>query len=88
MVDIKRFVDDLRVLELDKSFLADYYVIGTVYGIPRDVLEAYQSSTFENQEKARAGHVSYTLEPAGEALGAMLEKRWGYDVKGKKITFS
>lgn len=88
MIDIKRFVDDLRVLELDKSFLADYYVIGTVYGIPRDVLEAYASSTFENQEKARAGHVSYTLEPAGEALAAMLEKRWGYDEKKKKIVFS
>jgi len=81
MIDIKRFVDDLRVLELDKSFLADYYLIGSMYGIPRDVLEAYQSSTFENQEKARAGHVSYTLSPAGEALGDLLEDRWGYDRK-------
>lgn len=78
MVDIKRFVDDLRVLELDKSFLADYYIIGMMYNIPRDVLEAYASSTFENQEKARAGHVSYTLEPAGEILGATLAKKWGY----------
>lgn len=87
MIDIKRFVDDLRVLELDKSFLSDYYLIGTMYGIPRDVLEAYTSSTYENQEKARAGHVSYTLEPAGESLGALLEKRWGYEKK-KKIVFS
>ena len=88
MIDIKRFVDDLRVLELDKSFLADYYLIGSMYNIPRDVLEAYQSSTFENQEKARAGHVSYTLEPAGEQLGAALAKAWGYDVKGKIICLS
>lgn len=87
MVDIKRFVDDLRVLELDKSFLADYYLIGSMYGIPRDVLEAYASSTYENQEKARAGHVSYTLEPAGEALGTTLAKKWGY-VDGRKICLS
>lgn len=87
-VDIKRFVDDLRVLELDKSYLADYYLIGSMYNIPRDVLEAYNSSTFENQEKARAGHVSYTLEPAGEALGTMLAKRWGYDARGRKIILS
>lgn len=78
MIDIKRFVSDLRVLELDKSFLADYYLIGSMYNIPRDVLEAYQSSTFENQEKARAGHVSYTLEPAGELLGSTIGKKWGY----------
>lgn len=88
LVDIKRFVDDLRVLELDKSYLADYYLIGSMYNIPRDVLEAYASSTFENQEKARAGHVSYTLEPAGEILGATLGKKWGYDLQGKKICLS
>lgn len=86
MVDIKRFVDDLRVLELDKSFLADYYLIGSMYGIPRDVLEAYQSSTFENQEKATGKHVAYTMEPAGEALGRLLSKRWNYT--NKKIVLS
>lgn len=86
MVDIKRFVDDLRVLELDKSFLSDFFLIGSMYNIPRDVLELYTSSTYENQEKARAGHVTYTLEPAGEALGDMLSKRWGYT--NKKIIFS
>lgn len=88
MVDIKRFVDDLRVLELDKSYLADYYVIGSMYGIPRDVLEAYTSSTYENQEKARAGHVSYTLEPAGETLGKTIGKKWGYDLLGKEVCLS
>lgn len=88
MVDIKRFVSDLRVLELDKSFLADFYVIGMLYNIPRDVLEAYMSSTFENQEKARAGHVSYTLDPAGESFAGILEKVWSYDLEGKKIVFS
>lgn len=86
MIDIKRFVDDLKVLELDKAYLADYYIIGAAYNIPRDVLEAYQSSTYENQEKARAGHVTYTLEPAGEILGGELAKAWEYG-EGWKITF-
>lgn len=87
MVDIKRFVDDLKVLELDKAYLADYFLIGTHYNIPRDILEAYTSSTYENQEKAMARHVSYTMEPAGEVLGAMLAKHWGYAEKQKRITF-
>ena len=38
MIDIKRFVDDLKVLELDKAYLADYFLIGTHYNIPRDIL--------------------------------------------------
>jgi len=88
LVDIKRFVDDLKVLELDKAYLADYFLIGNMYGIPRDVLEAYQSATYENQEKARAGHVTYTMEPAGELLGNMLAKKWGYTERGWKICFS
>lgn len=82
MVDIKRFVDDLRVLQLDDAYLADYFLIGAMFNIPRDVLEAYNSATYENQEKARAGHVSYTLEPVGKALGKLLGKRWEYT--GKK----
>lgn len=85
MVDIKRFVDDLKTMELGKAYLEDYYLIGSMYNIPRDVLEAYQSSTFENQEKARAGHVTYTLEPAGEMLGAALAEAWDYT--GWRITF-
>lgn len=88
MIDIKRFVDDLRVLELDKSFLADYYLVGSMYNIPRDVLEAYASSTYENQEKARAGHVTYTLEPKAEQLGAGVAKAWGYNEKGKRVVLS
>lgn len=87
MVDIKRFVDDLKTMELGKAYLEDYYIIGSMYNIPRDVLEAYQSSTFENQEKARAGHVTYTLEPAGEVLGASLARAWEYDIYNWKICF-
>lgn len=85
-IEIKRFVDDLKVMELDKAYLAQYFLIGSHYNIPRDILEAYTSSTYENQEKAMARHVNYTMEPAGDALGDMLAKHWEYK-KGWRITF-
>lgn len=86
MIDIKRFVDDLKVMELDKTYLAQFFLIGSHYNIPRDILELYTSSTFENQEKAMARHVNYTMEPAGEALGDDLAKHWEYK-KGWRICF-
>lgn len=88
MIDIKRFVSDLRVLELDKSYLADYFLICNMYNIPRDVAEAYVSSTFENQEKARAGHISYTLEPMGEILATTIGMKWKYPEAKKKVCLS
>lgn len=85
-IDIKRFVDDLRVLQLDKEFLSDFFLIGSMYNIPRDVLELYTSSTYENQDRARAGHIAYTLDPAGIEFGYCIGKRWGY--KNKHIVLS
>lgn len=85
-VDIKRFVEDSGVLEnLDKSYLADYYKVGKLYNIPRDVLEAYESSTYENQEKAKGSHVSYTLDPKGCDLGNSLASKIGYVEEDKEI---
>lgn len=85
-IEIKRFIERSEVLEsLDKSYLADYYKIGKMYGIPRDVLEAYESSTYENQEKARGSHVSYTLSPKGCDLGDSIAKRLEYTNDGRKI---
>lgn len=86
MIDVKRFVDDYKVLEaLDKSFLSDYFLVGKAFGIPRDVLESYQSSTFENQEKARASHVSYTIAPKVDDFCSKLAEYFGYDEQGKEI---
>lgn len=85
MIEVKRFVEDMRSLELGKTYLDQYYLIGSMYNVPRDVLEAYNSSTYENQEKARANHVSYTLEPKGCDLMGALSKRFSYTEKGKEI---
>lgn len=88
MVDIKRYVENIGRLKLDESYLADYYTIGHMYNIPRDVLEAYSSSTYENQERARLNHVSYTLQPKGDDLVNGLEKYFGYRAMGKDIRIS
>ena len=68
MVEIRRFVENMKNLELDKSYMNAYFLIGNMYNIPRDVLEAFNSSTYENQEKARGMHVYYTLDPKGEDM--------------------
>lgn len=88
MIQIRRFVENMAQLELDKAFLADYFLIGNMYNIPRDVLEAYNSSTYENQEKARAAHVNYTLEPKGNSFMDGFETYFGYDAQGKNIKMS
>jgi hypothetical protein len=88
MVDIKRFVENMGQLKLNEKYLHAYFLIGNMYGIPRDVLEAYNSSTFENQEKARGAHVSYTLEPKAEELMQALSKRFGYLEEGKELVMS
>lgn len=67
-IDIKRFVENIANLELDKSFNSDTQIIGSIYGIPRDVIEAFDSSKFTNQEIARASLVDYVLKPKSEDL--------------------
>jgi len=88
MLEIKRFVENYAQLELNKAYLDSYYIIGNMYGIPRDVLEAYNSSTFENQEKARASHISYSLAPKGEDFAMGLTQMFGYDLQNKEIGLS
>lgn len=84
-INIRRFVEDMGALKLGEAYLEDYFIIGSMYGIPRDVLEAYQSSTYENQEKARASHVSYCLEPKGNDLMDRFERHFNYVKQGKNI---
>jgi len=56
-----------------------------MYGIPKDVLEAYNSSTYENQEKARGAHVSYCLMPKGNVFFEGLTEYFGYTKENKEI---
>jgi len=85
MIDIKRFVENIASLKLDEIGLAQYFLIGTAYGIPKDVLEAFNSGTYENQEKARGAFVSYCLQPKGNLFFQGHSDFFGYDALGKSI---
>lgn len=88
-VTLQRFVDDIAALKLDEGYFADYFIIGGMYGIPRDVLEAnLTGSTYENQEKARASYVDYCLRPKGEDLMNGLEQIFGYDERNIDLHIS
>lgn len=79
-IDLKRFVDDIAKLKLDESFYNDYFMIGSMYGIPRDVLEAnLRGSTYENQEKATGRHIEYSIKPAADDFTDRLEKKFGFE---------
>ena len=83
MIDIKRFVENIANLKLDESFYNDYFMFGTMFNIPRDILEAnLRGSTYENQEKATGRHVEYCLKPKGQMFTDWLERQYGFkDVK-------
>lgn len=89
MAQIRRFVEDMASLQLDEAFEADYFKVGNMFNIPRDVLEAFnKSSTYENQEKARAVHVTYTLDPKGNEWMDKYEMHFGYPDQGKNIVMT
>jgi hypothetical protein len=87
-INIQRFVEDLAKLQLKDEYLGHYFLIGNMYNIPRDVLEAFNSATYEKQEKDRAAHVNYCLEPKGEQFMDGFEVHFGYREQGKKIEMS
>lgn len=76
-IDIKRFSETLKAQGYDDNFAAKLYMIGKMYNIPRDIIEAYSSSsrgaTYENQEKAMVRHIEHSLKPKGEELMDALE---------------
>lgn len=84
-ISIDRFVSDLNKLKLDESFLQQYFIIGKMFGVPKDVLESYLQGggTFENQEKATGKHISYALQPAIDDFTDFLESKFGFeDLRG------
>jgi hypothetical protein len=85
MIDIKRFVENIAALKLDEIGLAQYFLIGTAYGIPKDVLETFNSGTYENQEKARGAFVSYCLQPKGKLFFDGHAHFFGYAQQNKEI---
>lgn len=91
MIDIKRFTDNLAAQKFDDAFWAQVYTIGKMFGIPKDVIEAYQSggkgATYENQEKAMVRHIEHTLKPKGDALCDVIEEEFD-NVKDIEMTWA
>ena len=89
MIEIKRFVENLKHLDLPAQYMSQYFLIGSMYNIPRDILEAdVKGTTYENQEKATMRHVSYTLQPKGNDFLEALGKKFGYYGLRKKVIIS
>lgn len=86
-VTISRFVENFNKLQLPETYTTQYFIIGSIFGIPRDVLEAnLEGSTYENQIRAMQRHVEHTLKPSIDDFANGLEKHFGYD--DKDIVFS
>ena len=80
MVDIKRFVDDLKKLDLDTAYKNDCLTIADIFNIPAELINAkLEGSTFENQEKAMGRHVDYVLTPKGNDFVDGLMNYFGFE---------
>jgi len=83
MIDIKRFVDELKAEGFDKSFIQDVFTIARMYNIPKDVIEVNldAGAKYENKKHASADHVDYSLKPSGdEFINSLLRY---FDMPGK-----
>lgn len=79
-IDINRFVENIGNLKLDESFFNDYFMFGSMFNIPRDILETnLRGSTYENQEKAMARLIEYCQSPKGQMLTDWLENQFSYE---------
>ena len=79
MIDIKRFVENMGALKLDESFVADFFMFGSMFNIPRDILEtSLRGSTYENQEKAMARLIEYCEKPKAQKLTDWFETQFDF----------
>lgn len=88
-IDIKRFVENLNKLVLDEAYFSDYYKIGAMYGIPRDVLEAsLNGSTYENQKWSKGSWIEQSISPACDDFTNGIERLFGYDNGNVRLKIS
>lgn len=87
-VDVHHFVDNIADLKLDDSFFAKVYIIGKMYGVPKDIIEMSLKggATFENQEKAMGRMIDYCLKPLGMKLTDTLENIFDLEDLRKEFT--
>lgn len=87
LIDVKRFVEDIKKLALDESFYNDYFMFGSMFNIPRDILETnLKSATYENQEKSMARFIEYSQAPKGKKLTDWFEIQ--YDLQDIRMSWN
>lgn len=87
-IKISRFTDSLAKLELGKSYSEDLHIIGNMYNIPKDVIEAIGNGTFDNQRTARASLVEYALKAKGDDFIEAFSKHYGFDSEKDESSIS
>jgi len=91
-INVERFVSDLRNLELDQAFEHDYFTIGQMYNIPKEILSIYlrdsNALTDGSKQRSIARHIDYSIKPKADDLANGLETYFGYDKEGKDITIT
>lgn len=89
MVDIKRYVENIDKLKLDDAYKESFMRIGSMYNIPKEILDAVaEGSTYENQEKATGRHVEYVFKPKATDLISGIENRFGYSNGSTRIRYT
>ena len=86
-VDVRQMVSNLAQLELPDQYLKQLHIVGNMFGIPKDLLEALDTRTsYENQEKSLGRFVDYTLKPIGQKITDLFEVL--EDLQDLRLTFS
>lgn len=86
-IDIKRFVDNIDKLKLDKGYNEDVFKISKLYGHPKAIIETLESDGVfgENKSEAKADFIDEVLMPKGNDLMNGLESIFGYDEKNIEL---
>lgn len=85
-VDVRQMVSNLDQLKLTYHYSHALHIVGNMYGIPKDLLEALDTRTsYENQEKSLGRFVDYTLKPIGQKITDLFEVL--EDLQDLRITF-
>lgn len=89
-IDIKRFVENMSKLELDKAYNEDVFKIAKLYNHPKAIIESLESTGIFGEEKkeAKADFVDEVLVPKGMDLMNGLESLFGYDEKNIDLELS
>lgn len=82
--DVTRFVDSIANLKLDEQQIQQYFLIGKMYGMPKDFLEAsLKGTTYENKDASYGQVISQSLQPLADKFTSWIEQHFGVsDVRG------